>query len=198
MSQYTLRMAAEQDAPALLEIYRSYIATTITFEYEAPTEEEFARRIRGVLREYPYLVCEADGRPVGYAYAHRHKERSAYQWDAELSVYLSETAFGRGVGRALYGALMELLQRQNVRNVYGAITGENERSIRFHRRLGFAELGVYHETGYKCGRWLDVCWMEKRLPGQTPPLPVRPLHELPEQEVAAVLRRWTEETEFDG
>lgn len=186
-------MAAERDAPALLAIYRPYIATTVTFEYEAPSEEEFARRIREVLREYPYLVCEAGGQPVGYAYAHRHKERAAYQWDAELSVYLSEAAFGRGVGRALYGALMELLQRQNVRNVYGAITGENARSIRFHRRLGFTELGVYHETGYKCGRWLDVCWMEKRLPGQTPPLPVRPWRELPEAEVEALLRRWTEE-----
>ncbi|MGM9661755.1 MAG: GNAT family N-acetyltransferase [Oscillospiraceae bacterium] len=193
MSVFTIRMATEEDAAALLEVYRPYIATPITFEYEAPSEEEFARRIREVLREYPYLVCEEDGCPIGYAYAHRHKERAAYQWDADLSIYLSEAARGRGAGRALYGALLELLQRQNVRNVYGAITKDNERSLRFHRRMGFAELGVYHSTGYKCGRWLDVCWVEKRLSGQTPPLPVRPLGELPAQEVQGLLRRWTRE-----
>lgn len=192
MSVSTIRLATEGDAAALLELYRPYIETTITFEYEAPSEEEFARRIREVLREYPYLVCEEDGRPIGYAYAHRHKERAAYQWDAELSIYVDRGAFGRGAGRALYGALMELLQRQNVRNVYGAITGDNERSLRFHRRMGFTELGVYHGTGYKCGRWLDVCWMEKQLSGRTPPPPVRPLGELPAGEVAALLARWTE------
>ena len=130
-----IRMAEVTDAPALLALYRPYIAATITFEYEVPTVEEFARRIAHTREAYPYLLCEEEGRVLGYAYAHRARERAAYQWDAELSVYVSGEAHGRGIGRALYAALMELVEAQGVRNFYGVITGENPRSIRFHEEL---------------------------------------------------------------
>ncbi len=188
-----IRMAEEKDAAALLEIYRPYIATTVTFEYEVPTVEEFARRVRHTLEHYPYLLCEEDGRVLGYAYAHRARERAAYQWDAELSVYISGDAHGRGVGRALYSALMELVEAQGVRNLYGVITGENERSIRFHKMLGFEVAGVHHRTGYKNGKWLDVVDMEKHIDGEDPPAPVRHMEELKREQIEEIFCRRAEE-----
>lgn len=184
-----IRMAEEKDAEALLEVYRPYIATTVTFEYEVPTVEEFARRVCHTLQQYPYLLCEESGRVLGYAYAHRAWERAAYQWDAELSVYVSAEAHGRGIGRALYRALMELAQLQGVRNFYGVITGENVRSIRFHEEMGFTVAGVHHRTGYKNGKWLDVIDMEKCLAGQDPPAPVQTVGELKGELVREILER---------
>lgn len=187
-----IRMAAEKDAEALLEVYRPYIATTVTFEYEVPTVEEFAQRVQKTLQHYPFLLCEENGRVLGYAYAHRERGRAAYQWNAELSVYVSADAHGRGIGRALYGALMELAALQGVRNVYGVITGENDRSIRFHEELGFSAAGVHHRTGYKNGSWLDVVDMEKCLQGEDPPAPVMRTEELDKGQVAEILFRHAE------
>lgn len=188
-----IRMAEVTDAPALLALYRPYIATTITFEYEVPTVEEFTRRIAHTREAYPYLLCEEEGRVLGYAYAHRAKERAAYQWDAELSVYVSADARGRGIGRALYAALMELLALQGVRNLYGVITGENTGSIRFHERLGFTVAGVHHRTGYKNGRWLDVVDMEKHMEGEDPPAPLRRTEELDGAQLREILCRRAKE-----
>ena len=107
---YTIRQAAERDAAALLDIYALYIRdTVITFEYDVPTAEEFAARIGETAALHPYLVCERDGKPVGYAYAHRIRERAAYDWAAELSIYLAPAAQGQGVGTALYRCLIDLL-----------------------------------------------------------------------------------------
>src|SRR5699024_8276889 len=117
---FVIRRAAESDAPALLDIYAPYIRdTAITFEYDVPTAEEFVARIADILKTHPYLVCEQDGKPVGYAYAHRIRERAAYDWAAELSIYLAPEAQGQGVGTALYRCLVDLLAMQNLRILYG-------------------------------------------------------------------------------
>lgn len=113
------RLAMPEDAPALLQIYSEYIHSTITFEYTLPTTEEFAERIRTIAGFYPYIVAEEDGRCMGYAYAHRHMERAAYQWNAELSVYLAKSAVGCGLGGGLYSRLMTLLKAQGVLSVFG-------------------------------------------------------------------------------
>lgn len=155
-----IRKVTEADAQALLDIYAPYVATPITFENEVPTVEEFARRIREIAAFYPYLVCEVEGRIVGYAYAHRQMERAAYQWNAELSVYIDEAFAGRGIGKQLYTRLIELLKRQHVKTLYALITLPNEASIALHRSFGFQEVGVWRQTGYKCGRWHDVMWMD--------------------------------------
>ena len=110
-----LRIATPNDAAAVLSIYSQYIHTPVTFEYELPPQEEFARRIGDTLKRYPYLVCADSGRLCGYAYAHRFGERAAYQWSAELSIYLDAGATARGIGRTLYSALIELLRRQGIR-----------------------------------------------------------------------------------
>ena len=107
---FAIRLAAAHDAAALLDIYAPYITdTAITFGYEVPAAEEFAARIQETLATHPYLVCERDGVPVGYAYAHRIRERAAYDWAAELSIYLAPAAQGQGVGTVLYQCLIDLL-----------------------------------------------------------------------------------------
>ena len=160
----TIRLVRETDAAEVLAIYDSYIKeTAITFECETPSLDEFRNRIKEISSDYPYIVCLSDRRIIGYAYAHRQMERAAYQWNAELSVYIDKTCLRSGVGKALYNTLIEILQMQNVRNVYGGITSPNENSEKLHEHLGFKRLGVYHSTGYKCGAWHDVAWFEKTI-----------------------------------
>lgn len=180
MTDYKIRIAEPGDAESILKIYGPYIEhTVITFEYEMPSLHEFADRIREIASFYPYLVYEAEGKICGYAYAHRQMERAAYQWNAELSVYVDKEAKGKGIGKALYGTLLEILKRQNMRNVYAGVTYPNERSESLHRHFGFELLGVYHHTGYKFGKWHDVMWFEKSLNDrQRKPQPVRSVQDL--------------------
>ena len=105
-SPVTVRFATEADAEGLLAVYAPYIQTPVTFEYTCPTAAEFAERVREISAVYPYLALESDGRIIGYAYAHRARERTAYDWLAELSVYLDGDHTGRGLGKKLYGLLL--------------------------------------------------------------------------------------------
>ena len=148
-----IRFATEEDAQALLAIYAYYIDTEITFEYELPTEAEFRKRIRTVLEEYPYLIYEDAGNILGYAYAHRHLERAAYQWNVELTVYLHPDVVSRGIGRRLYEELLRILTEQGICNAYSLITRPNEKSEKLHEAMGFTLMGVLKNTGYKNGKW---------------------------------------------
>ena len=192
MGEHTLRLVREADAPAIVDIYRPYVEeTNISFEYVTPSPAEFARRIRDISGEYPYLVWEEDGAITAYAYAHRLMERPAYQWNAELSVYVRQGQLHRGIGTALYGALTEILLLQNIRNIYGIVTAANDTSIRFHLRQGFREAGLYRNVGYKNGAWLDVAWLEKQIGTYAPvPAPFLPFPQIDGEQVAAILRRW--------
>ena len=164
MNDLIIREASLADAPRLLEIYSPYVTdTVITFEYEVPSQEEFQSRIETIKRRYPYLVCEEQGRVIGYAYADTYMIRPAYDWCAEVSIYVDWDCRGRGAGRALYRELFERLKSMHVLNLYAVITSENEKSIGFHRRLGFEAFAVFERVGYKQGRWLDVTWMQKFL-----------------------------------
>lgn len=184
----TLRLARESDAPALLDIYAQYIDTPVTFEYDLPSPAEFQARVRDILAFYPYLVWEEAGDILGYAYAHRQAERAAFGWNAELSVYLDRTAVGRGAGRRLYGALLELLRLQGIRTAYGLVTAPNPASEALHAAMGFQRMGVQPRAGYKAGAWRDLMWFIKPLADCGPaPAPPRPLRSLPSETVAAVL-----------
>ena len=184
-----IRFAQEKDSIQLLDIYGQYIDTTVTFEYRLPTVEEFAGRIREIGGEYPYLVCEDEGRAVGYAYAHKPFERAAYQWDAELSIYLDRIYTSAGLGSRLYGILMEILKLQGVRTAYGCVTMPNPKSERLHRRMGFEKIGAFHNTGYKNGKWLDVVWYEKQIaPYGMDPKPVIPIGEISREKLEEIIR----------
>lgn len=190
--QFVIRQAAAQDAAALLEIYRPFITdTVVTFEYEVPAAAEFAARITDTLAFFPYLVCERDGKPVGYAYAHHIRERAAYDWAVELSIYLAPEAQGQGVGTVLYQCLIDLLDRQNIRILYGCVTLPNEGSRRLHEKLGFVLTGVWHGSGWKFGQWHDVGWFEKRLGGDGPAQPVMAFPALEPKKIQECLCRYT-------
>ncbi|MBQ8397825.1 MAG: N-acetyltransferase [Clostridia bacterium] len=170
----TIRPAAVGDAAALSAIYAPYVReTTVTFEYDPPSAEEFAHRIRGISEKYPYFVCCDGDTPVGYAYAHAFRERAAYDWDVEMSIYVDRGHRHGGVGRMLYEALEAALREMGIVNCYACITSPNPASIAFHTALGYRELAVFPRTGFKFGRWLDVTWMVKQInPHRDEPQPV--------------------------
>ena len=159
-----IRNAIPDDASDVLRIYAPYITNTcITFETEVPTLAEFTGRMETYIKSYPYLVCETDNKVVGYAYASKHRERAAYKYSVDVSVYVDSEYHGQGVGRALYSKLFELLTEQGLFTAYAGITLPNDKSVGLHRAFGFRDVGVYHNVGYKLGKWLDVLWMEKPL-----------------------------------
>lgn len=165
----TVRSASLDDAPRLLEIYAYYVeSTAVSFEYDVPSEEEFASRIDATLRRYPYLVLEDEGVIMGYAYAGVFKARAAYDRSCELSVYVDRDRRRRGYGRMLYEALGEELKRMGILNLYACIGDPIEEdcyltrdSEKFHSRMGFTKVGTFHRCGYKFGRWYNMIWMEK-------------------------------------
>ena len=160
----SIRPAREGDLPAMLEIYRPYVEhTTVSFEYETPTPAEFRRRCLEHTAQFPWLVWEEEGKVLGYAYAGAPWERAAYRWCGEISIYFGESARGQGRGKKLLGALEEILKRQGYRVLYALVTSENQDSIRFHERAGYAKRLEFPACGYKMGRWLGVYYLEKRL-----------------------------------
>lgn len=164
MKDVKVRLARPEDARELLRIYAPYVTDTcVSFEYEAPTEEEFARRIAAIGAAFPWLVCEADGKAAGYVYASRFAQRAAYRWGAEMSVYFSPDYHRRGLGTALYECEQALLAAQGYRKLYARITMPNPQSIALHEHMGFSHAAVYKNAGYKFGRWRDVAVLEKEL-----------------------------------
>lgn len=184
----TLRIATPGDGKALAAIYEYYVAnTTITFEYDVPSAEEFSHRIEHKLEKYPYLVAEEDGKPIGYAYAAEFRERAAYGWDAELSVYVAHGKHRAGVGRRLYSALTQILRAQNFINLYAWITNPNPTSIAFHEKEGFELICNIPTVGYKYGAWHDVVWYQKRVNDMVEPKPIIPFPELDKDTVNKIL-----------
>lgn len=178
-----IRLATLKDAPALQKIYAPYVEQTpITFEYEVPTEEEFANRMANILPNYPYLLAEEKGEILGYAYASAFKARAAYAWSVETSIYVKTGVHKQGVGTALYRELERLLAKQNICNLCACIAYPNPPSIAFHERFGYKTIAHFTRSGYKQNAWHDMIWMEKELcPHAIPPLPFIPFSQLTER-----------------
>ena len=154
-----IRTATPDDGEILAEIYAPYVRDTfISFETECPTAEEMARRITATLTTFPWLVYEQDGDILGYAYAGKHRQRAAYQWSCDVTIYLAPSAQRRGIGRRLYKALFDILVRQGFAAAYAGITLPNEASVGIHEAMGFRPVGVYRGVGFKNGQWCDVGW----------------------------------------
>ena len=187
----SIRMAEPADVPAMLAIYAQYIRTTITFETEVPSEEDFRGRLDGILEEHPWIVWEEGGRVCAYAYAHRLKDRAAYAWSTELSVYVDPGRRGSGIGRRLYEALIAILRMQGVVRVFACVTVPNGPSESFHRAMGFRTVGRFEKAGFKSGGWHDVEWFEMEIrecdgcPGVMVPLP-----DMDKSKVESVLERF--------
>jgi phosphinothricin acetyltransferase len=159
-----IRIAAPADAAGVLAIYAPSVSDSATsFETAVPDAAEIQRRIETLVERFPWLVFECGGRILGYAYASPHRTRAAYQWSAEVSVYVDEAFRRRGVGRALYTALLELLRRQRFVNAYAGITLPNPSSVGLHESFGFVPVGVFRGIGFKFDEWHDVMWLHLRL-----------------------------------
>lgn len=200
MGERKIRAARPDDAPALLEIYRPYVEqTAVSFEYETPGPEEFAARIKAVLKKHPYLILEEGGRPVGYAYAGVFIGRAAADWAVETTVYVRRDARGSGAGKALYTALENILALQGVQNLNASIAWAEEEedeyltrnSPEFHSRMGYSPVGRFRRCGFKFGRWYDLLWMEKQIgPHESQPPAPKTFDEVKEE---ALRRGYLEE-----
>ncbi len=185
-----LRFAELNDAPELLEIYRPYVEkTTVSFETEVPSLEEFQGRIREYSGKFPYLVAEEDGAILGYAYAHAFHERAAYGWTVETTIYLRQDQRGKGLGKKLYGALLPLLKEQGVKNACAVVTIPNDPSMAFHQSMGFEVGNLLPRFGYKLGVWCGVAYLYRSLSShEADPAPVVPLSALPRETVEKLLK----------
>ena len=153
-----LRMATLDDAEAVQAIYAPYCYTPISFEMEPPSVADMRQRMDRVLSQFPWLVCEDAGKLLGYAYASTHRERAAYRWSVDVSVYNDREHHRRGIGRALYTSLFALLRLQGYVNAYAGVTLPNAGSVGLHKAMGFQSVGLYSQVGYKYGAWHDVVW----------------------------------------
>lgn len=190
-----IRLAAMADSGAILKIYAPFITdTAVSFETEVPAEDAFAQRVNAIREQYPYLVDQVDGEIVGFAYASRHRQRSAYRYDVDCSIYVLPRFHGTGAAHRLYGCLFELLEELGYYNAYAAYTVPNEQSMRFHLKFGFSPIGTFHKTGYKFGSWHDVTWLEKHIcSSREAPARIRSVGELPEAQLQEICSRWSGE-----
>ena len=173
-----VRDARGDDAAEIAAFYAAVVRDTpISFELEAPDAVAIRQRVLDTLERRPGLVCERDGELVGYAYAAPHRERAAYQWCVETSVYIAQSARRQGVGSTLYRALLPLLARQGYVHAYAGITLPNSASVGLHEALGFRPIGVYTAIGFKLGAWHDVGWWDLTLPARA--LPEQPAAPVP-------------------
>jgi phosphinothricin acetyltransferase len=170
-----IRLARRSDAKAVVEIYAPIVLrTAISFETEAPSESEMERRIASSLSHAPWLVWDENGEIAGYVYASKHRDRAAYQWSVDVTAYTRESNRRRGIGRALYSTLFDLLRLQGFHAAHAGITLPNAASVGLHESLGFRPIGVYPEVGFKLGAWHDVGLWQLRL-GEPSAAPSPPL-----------------------
>lgn len=175
-----IRLAKEEDCDSILHIYAPYIINTaITFECIVPTIIKFRERMENIQSYYPWLVCEIDNNIVGYAYASRFREKEAYKWSVDFSVYIIPEYHRKNIGKALYFALSELLKLQGFYNAYAGVTLPNIKSESLHESFGFKAIGVYHNVGYKFDNWHDVKWYEVKIQEHIQqPLEPKPIEEI--------------------
>ena len=173
----TIRLARAADAGEIAGIYAPHVnGSAVSFETEPPTAQAIRARIADTMQLYPWLVCDCGGVVGGYAYATRHRVRTAYQWCVETSVYVHHDYQHLGVARGLYTSLFAILGAQGFVNAYAGITLPNARSVALHERLGFLPLVVYRGIGFKAGAWHDVGWwhlvITRHPPSPSDPMPL--------------------------
>jgi L-amino acid N-acyltransferase YncA len=173
-----IRGVEAADAAAIAAIYAPHVLTgTVSFEIDPPDGRAMRTRMGASEGLYPWLVAtngETGGGVIGYAYATRFRERPAYRYVCETSIYMADVAQGQGAGRLLYEALIDTLRAQGFVHALGAIALPNDASIRLHEAVGFRRAGVYREVGFKHGQWVDVgIWQCELNDTQVPPVEPR-------------------------
>lgn len=167
MAELTIRTAVDADLSTLVDIYNHFVENTpVTFHTQPFTAPERIAWFTSFSEDGPYrlLVAEQDGKPVGYASSTQFKARAAYDSSVETTIYLHPDVTGQGIGRALYGELLDrLVADERLHRAYGGVALPNPASVALHERLGFRQVGTYHEVGYKFDKYWDVAWFEKNL-----------------------------------
>lgn len=171
-----IRIAHADDATAIHDIYTPHIASGVaTFETELPGVDAMRQRVLTRLQHYPWLVWDEGGTVLAYAYASRFRERAAYDWIAETSIYVHADAQRRGIARRLYGFLLETMRMQGINQAMGVITLPGTQSVAMHEAMGFTPAGVWKQSGYKLGQWWDVgVWQKELQAPVNPPAAVVP------------------------
>lgn len=156
-----IRPVNAADAPAICGIYNYYIVNTaISFEETPLSATEMENRIRTISAGYPWFVWDEGGEVLAYAYTNTWRERAAYRYSAELSIYVKKGHEGRGLGGKLMTHLLEAVKKTEIRVLVSGITIPNERSIALHEKFGFRKAALFHRIGFKLGTWLDVGYWE--------------------------------------
>ena len=162
--QFEIRLIKEADVVAVRDIYSHYVEhTIISFEYETPGLEEYTQRVNTNTEKYPWLVCLYDNKVIGFTYGSTHRYRTAYQWSPESTIYLHPDFHTKGVGKILYETLFALLRLQGYYNVFAGVALPNEKSVGFHKAMGFEDIGIFSKVGYKNGNWHDTYWFQLHL-----------------------------------
>ena len=171
MSDLKIRDVKLEDAKRLVEIYSHYVLNTaVSFEYAVPTVAEFEERIRNITKKYPYLVCEKDGKIIGYVYASAYSSREAYNWTIDTSIYVDKDCRRSGVGSLLYKELEKRLKAIGIVNLLAGVAfieKEDEYlthdSPKFHLSQGYTEVAHMKSVGKKFDRWYDLIWYQKKI-----------------------------------
>ena len=169
-----IRQATRADAAAVREIYAPFCASSvISFEIAVPTVLEMSERIGTITDRFPWLLLEEREEVAGYAYASAHHVRAAYSWSVDCAVYVDPRYQRRGIGRALYATLLDILHHQGYFKTFAAITLPNSASVALHESFGFEPVGIHRGVGYKFGSWHDVAHFQRALrpERQDPPTP---------------------------
>ncbi len=174
-----IRVATEADAEAIAAIYAPYVLETpISFDEKPPSADEMRPRVASIQETYPFLVFD-DGQGVsGYAYGSMHRAKPAYRWSVETTVYTARHLHRRGIGKALYTRLLDILTRQGFHAAFAGIVPPNEASVRLHEAVGFVYIGTFPEVGFKLGRFHDLGWWRRPLAEGAPrhdPIPFKSL-----------------------
>ena len=157
-----IRYVEEKDYKEITDIYNYYIKnTTITFEEDELSYDNMRKRIDSIKKMFPYIVYERDGDILGYAYLNYFSERSAYRFSLDLSIYLKNGELTNGIGTALYNEIENIARKNGIKKIISCITLSNDRSISFHKKMGFSECGRMNNVGYKHNAWQSIVWMDK-------------------------------------
>ncbi len=187
-------IAETAHAGEIKDIYAPFVHNGfVTFETQIPDKEVFEERITHYTEKYPWLVMVENGKVLGYAYASAYRERIAYQWVVECSVYVHAEHRKKGIAAKLYEALFEILLLQGFYTVYAVITIPNPQSVGFHEKMGFKWFATYDNVGYKAGKWCNVGWWQLTLtkPNDSVPSAPTPFPELDRSKVENILNKYT-------
>lgn len=193
VARMKLRLIKETDVKDVLGIYKPFIKNTpITFEYTVPSIKKFRKRVEHVTAKHPWIVAEENGRIVGYAYASVFKERMAFSWDVESSIYVVEDAGMQGIGTALYSAMEDILKLQGFYNIYAIITTGVKRSLHFHEMMGYRKVYELDHCGWKFDQWYGITCMCKTIGDMDKtPKTIIPVKELDKKSVDKILKKYS-------